>query len=499
LNGADLSTELEKERIGDLPPIRIVISYRREDTAGGAGRLRQDLGAHFGREQVFLDIDTIPPGVDWLEEIEKTVSSADVLLPLIGLHWLTVTDENGQRRLDDPNDVLRLEIETALKTRVRVIPIQLHGAPMPKANQLPESLVALTRRQSVRIDDEDWPHDVQKLVRALERIKREKAEALQAQAVEREAAERAERERLEQEAAEQEAAERERLEREAAERAERIRLERDAVERERAQREEAEREAAERERAEREKAARDRAAREKTRGQRPEPERPTRDWLRPSRQKRFSEGISRLLRKRRVQVSLIAAALASAGAVVLVLFATQEEGTHSTAGSEPPSQSRNDPFKQLRGHIPPKVGGCEKLILEALAPGDADDTAAAATCNPALKGVGRVLYSLLKSSSTAAFSADYRLWLLKDIKGEVVSTRGACTSFTGVGTYEKRAWSLRRQGGTSGHILCSWDEGPRQSLLWTTAGSDVYAQLLGKPGRRTPLYPDPWKIAVPVP
>ena len=189
----ELNTELEKDLIGDLPPIRIVSSYRREDTPGGAGRLHQDLGAHFGRQHVFLDIDAIPPGVDWLEEIEKTVSSSDVLLPVIGPHWLTVTDENGQRRLEDPNDVLRFEIETALRTQVRVIPVQLHGAQMPKTDQLPASLVGLTRRQSVRIDDEDWPHDLQKLVRALERIQREKAEALQAKAVEPEAGERAER------------------------------------------------------------------------------------------------------------------------------------------------------------------------------------------------------------------------------------------------------------------------------------------------------------------
>jgi hypothetical protein len=223
-----LNSETEKEEIGDLPPIHVVISYRREDTPGGAGRLRQDLGAHFGRENVFLDIDAIPPGVDWVEEIEKTVSSSDVLLPVIGLHWLTVTDENGHRRLDDPDDVLRFEIETALKTRVRVIPIQLHGAPMPKADELPASLVGLTRRQSVRIDDEDWPHDVQKLVRALERMRREKAEVLRAKAAEREAAER---QPLEQKAAAR--SERERVERDAAERAERQRLEQLAAERER--------------------------------------------------------------------------------------------------------------------------------------------------------------------------------------------------------------------------------------------------------------------------
>jgi TIR domain len=158
-----------------------VISYRRQDTPGGAGRLRESLAAHFGRENVFLDIDTIPPGVDWVEAIRKTVAASDALLPVIGMHWLTVTDENGRRRIDDPNDILRFEIESALESGVRVIPVQLHGAPMPSPDDLPESLAGLTRRQSIRIDDDDWHYDVQKLVRALESVQRDNADAARAE------------------------------------------------------------------------------------------------------------------------------------------------------------------------------------------------------------------------------------------------------------------------------------------------------------------------------
>ena len=158
----------------DQGNIRIVISYRRQDTPGGAGRLRESLAEHFGRENVFLDIDTIPPGVPWRKAIEKTISGCDVLLPVIGMHWLSVTDEHGQRRLDQPNDVLRFEIASALNAGVRIIPIQLHGAPMPGPDVLPDEIAALADYQSIRIDDDDWPDDMQKLVRALNRIRSEK-------------------------------------------------------------------------------------------------------------------------------------------------------------------------------------------------------------------------------------------------------------------------------------------------------------------------------------
>lgn len=110
---------------------RIFMSYRREDTAYPAGWLFDRLTSHFGRGQVFKDVDSIELGDDFGEVITTAVGSCDVLLALIGDRWLTITDENGRRRLDNPNDFVRLEIETALTRNVRVIPILVEGPPCP--------------------------------------------------------------------------------------------------------------------------------------------------------------------------------------------------------------------------------------------------------------------------------------------------------------------------------------------------------------------------------
>src|SRR5690242_18564211 len=114
---------------------RIFISYRREDTAGFAGWIFARLSEHFGRDQVFKDIDSILPGDDFVEEITNAVASCHVLIALIGGRWLT--DSAGQRRLDSPKDFVRLEIEAALKRGVRVIPILVEGVDVPSADQLP--------------------------------------------------------------------------------------------------------------------------------------------------------------------------------------------------------------------------------------------------------------------------------------------------------------------------------------------------------------------------
>jgi hypothetical protein len=137
--------------------------------------LRESLAEHFGKENVFLDIDTIPPGVPWRKAIEGTISECDVLLPVIGMHWSSVRDEQGRRRLDQPNDFLRFEIASALQAGVRLIPVQLHGAPMPRPEDLPEEIAELADYQSIHIDDDDWPGDIHKLVGALNRIRDEKA------------------------------------------------------------------------------------------------------------------------------------------------------------------------------------------------------------------------------------------------------------------------------------------------------------------------------------
>jgi TIR domain len=125
----------KRSALNESSPGRIFISYRRQDTAWPAGRLYDALVEHFPAEQVFMDVDSIEPGEDFVERITAVVSSCDVLLALIGRQWLTVT-KNGQRRLDDPKDVVRLEIETALRRKIRVIPILVDDTPIPVADEL---------------------------------------------------------------------------------------------------------------------------------------------------------------------------------------------------------------------------------------------------------------------------------------------------------------------------------------------------------------------------
>ena len=116
---------------------RIFISYRREETAYPAGWLFDRLAERFSPKQVFKDVDSIELGDDFVQMITRAVGSCDVLLALIGDQWLTITDVHGRRRLDDPDDFVRLEIEAALTRNVRIIPILVDGANMPRADELP--------------------------------------------------------------------------------------------------------------------------------------------------------------------------------------------------------------------------------------------------------------------------------------------------------------------------------------------------------------------------
>lgn len=153
---------------GKVPP-RIFISYRREETGWAAGWLFDRLASHFGRSQIFKDVDSIEPGDDFVEVITTAVGSCDVLLALIGSRWLTVTDQDGGRRLDSPGDFVRLEIEAALERGVRIIPILVDGALMPRADQLPESLAKLTRRQALKLSQDRFGSDLKRLLPALRR------------------------------------------------------------------------------------------------------------------------------------------------------------------------------------------------------------------------------------------------------------------------------------------------------------------------------------------
>ena len=131
---------------------RIFISYRRNDSAYPAGWLFDRLAERFGKEQIFKDVDSIELGEDFVEEIGEAVGQADVLLALIGERWLNAPDEHGGRRLDDPEDFVRIEIEAALARKLRVIPILVEGAGMPREEQLPESLRPLARRQALELN-----------------------------------------------------------------------------------------------------------------------------------------------------------------------------------------------------------------------------------------------------------------------------------------------------------------------------------------------------------
>jgi hypothetical protein len=153
---------------GDVPG-RIFMSYRREDTAFPAGWLYDRLVSHFGREQVFKDIDSIELGDDFIEVITTAVGSCDVLLALIGGRWLTITGQDGRRRLDNPDDFVRLEIEAALARYVRVIPILVDVAQMPRADELPPSLAKLARRQALELSPNRFDTDTRRLLRVLDR------------------------------------------------------------------------------------------------------------------------------------------------------------------------------------------------------------------------------------------------------------------------------------------------------------------------------------------
>jgi hypothetical protein len=147
---------------------RIFISYRREETAYPAGWLYDRLADRFGGRQVFKDIDSIQLGDDFVEVITRAVGSCDVLLALIGQEWLTITDEQGRRRLDSPDDFVRLEIEAALARKVRVIPILVDGARMPRADELPDSLTTLVRRQALELSPARFDFDTSRLLRVLD-------------------------------------------------------------------------------------------------------------------------------------------------------------------------------------------------------------------------------------------------------------------------------------------------------------------------------------------
>jgi hypothetical protein len=149
---------------------RVFISYRRDESAGYAGRIADSFEEYFGEDKVFRDIDSLELGLDFSEAIERALESSEVLVAVIGKHWLTATDAAGQRRLENPDDYVRVEIATALKDNLRVIPVLVQGASMPSADEVPEDLAPLTRRNAFEIHDTAWRDDIRRLITAIERV-----------------------------------------------------------------------------------------------------------------------------------------------------------------------------------------------------------------------------------------------------------------------------------------------------------------------------------------
>lgn len=151
---------------------KVFISYRRADSAAISGRIYDRLVAKFRRKNVFKDVDDIPAGVDFGDYIQRSLREWGVMLVVIGRDWLDAraSDGNRSRRLDNPTDWVRVEIETALALGLTIIPLLVEGAVMPQVTELPESLGELPRINSLLVrNDPDFVHDMERVIHAVDR------------------------------------------------------------------------------------------------------------------------------------------------------------------------------------------------------------------------------------------------------------------------------------------------------------------------------------------
>ncbi len=146
----------------------IFISYRRSDSEGEAGRLSDVLSHRFSDQAVFMDVDAILPGRDFRKAIEESIQNCAVLLTVIGPDWLDARSATGERRLDEANDYVRLEVAAALTRDIPVIPVLVRGARVPPADRLPPEIEDLAYRNGVELTHSRWKSDLQVLIRALE-------------------------------------------------------------------------------------------------------------------------------------------------------------------------------------------------------------------------------------------------------------------------------------------------------------------------------------------
>ena len=149
---------------------KITISYRRDDSMDITGRIFDRLISRYGRETVFRDIDSIPPGLDFREHIQASIEDSDVLMVVVGPRWMGGS-RHGRSRIHAETDYVRIEVEAALNRHIPVIPLLVGGADMPQPSQLPENIREFAYRNAVQIDSgRDFDHHMNGLIRATDKI-----------------------------------------------------------------------------------------------------------------------------------------------------------------------------------------------------------------------------------------------------------------------------------------------------------------------------------------
>jgi hypothetical protein len=147
---------------------KIFINYRRAEAEYAAGALGRELRRHFGDDRIFRDKEDIGGGASWKRRVLDEINGESALLILIGRDWATVTDAQGRRRLDNPDDPLRMEIADGLKDGAAILPILLENAEMPADAELPEDLRSITEHNALKLRDSDWQYDLTNICRTLE-------------------------------------------------------------------------------------------------------------------------------------------------------------------------------------------------------------------------------------------------------------------------------------------------------------------------------------------
>ena len=146
---------------------KIFINYRRDDSIAIAGRLHDRLAEAFGGDNLFMDVDNIPVGINFEEYLNKQVAQCDAMLSVIGPNWLSAKDETDQRRLDKPDDFVAIELAAALARDILVIPVLVDGTHMPKAIELPASLKPLALRNAIQLRNTNFGSDAEQLIKKM--------------------------------------------------------------------------------------------------------------------------------------------------------------------------------------------------------------------------------------------------------------------------------------------------------------------------------------------